>query len=475
MAGTTRTTEGGLLSEVHSQKWVSRHGTFAAPSSIASNPFLAPLIAVRHLAVSDLNRMLRMQVAGGAYTIANIVNVYSQPTEYPLSLVTRLVNDARRAMELDPAQFQRDVHSENALANVVGARTIESNLEGHPMGVINTRPVDIISGTDQPDHDVNTGIALWHPPGRNVPAVTNISAQCMRTVTRAAGENDYYLGLRQRACQNDVEAAALATTRESLRAETRRDGSISRCGGLRRRLGESHAQFNQRLLTCSRPTLVQTPRAPEVVGLAPVGTDWQVVPYVYNPADLDKGYSSHHLPAAPSTVATTQSTSTAVAVKVGDEQPSFWHRVGQVAAAGHSMVSYYMGNDPCRTVDRRRLVASTEELATQAACVGLDVLLKTQHPEDSTQEENDALHTEASEEADTGGAVATGSGKDHDPCEPGATLENPSTTHTKGPTAHPTAEESDPLVECDETKQGATAYVIAAVVVVAVAVVLVQD
>ena len=90
-----------------------------------------------------------------------------------------------------------------------------------------------------------------------------------------------------------------------------------------------------------------------------VSSDYHFVP-TFNPADFDKGISSHSLAASSSAsaVATTQSASSTA---VGTAPSAFWHTVGTVFKAGRVVAGYYMGNDPCRVeAGRRRLVASAE-------------------------------------------------------------------------------------------------------------------
>jgi hypothetical protein len=96
-------------------------------------------------------------------------------------------------------------------------------------------------------------------------------------------------------------------------------------------------------------------RAPDLVG------NYHFVP-VFNPADFDKGISSHSLAATGSAVATTQSSAAAAPAT-----SAFWHTVGQAYNVGATVASYYMGNDPCRVASgRRRMVASAEsQLAVQ--------------------------------------------------------------------------------------------------------------
>ena len=87
---------------------------------------------------------------------------------------------------------------------------------------------------------------------------------------------------------------------------------------------------------------------------------------VFNPHDADKGISSqHHVPSAGPVSATT--TNTAVA-RSSPATNSFWHPVGTIVS---SALSYYMGNDPCRTVDRTR-----RRLGAGEDCVGTDDTLE---------------------------------------------------------------------------------------------------
>ena len=87
---------------------------------------------------------------------------------------------------------------------------------------------------------------------------------------------------------------------------------------------------------------------------------------VFNPHDADRGYSSTHL--VPSAGPASATTNTAVA-SVPAESTSFWHPVGTVVSG---VLDYYMGNDPCRTVDRtRRRLAGGD-----AECIGTDDTLE---------------------------------------------------------------------------------------------------
>ena len=99
-------------------------------------------------------------------------------------------------------------------------------------------------------------------------------------------------------------------------------------------------------------------RHSEIVARA-VPTDYNFVP-VWNPADFDKGITSHSLAASSSSAvsATTQSTT---AVGAAPDSSAFWHTAGAVFQAGRTIATYYMGNDPCRVASgRRRMVATAE-------------------------------------------------------------------------------------------------------------------
>ena len=94
---------------------------------------------------------------------------------------------------------------------------------------------------------------------------------------------------------------------------------------------------------------------------------------VFNPHDADKGFSSQHaVPSAGPVTATT--TNTVATAPASEGATSYWHPVGTIVSAA---LSYYMGNDPCRTIDRtRRRLGAGDQPEHWEECIGTDDTLE---------------------------------------------------------------------------------------------------
>ena len=204
-------------------------------------------------------------------------------------------------------------------------------------------------------------------------------------------------------------------------------------------------------------------RVPDLVG------DYHFVP-VWNPADLDKGISSHHLAATPS-VATTQSSALA-----STGSSSFWHSLGTVYKAGAAVAGYYMGNDPCRTTNRRRMVQTVETgaaraeppLQTQADCVA--ELSQVEQPLEPVLQHQGPAYKEYEWPGELGDFAGEGSqGKDTAECELHRVPLDSGNTEVgaSGPKATTTETTKKHVPDCPETKQSYTLYLVALMILVA--------
>ncbi len=268
-------------------------------SEAAHVPPAAKPIVMGGMTPGQLNREIRRMIDLGTFAPGVIRSEFGRT--YGATNVNTLVTNAEAAQRAAGTyQFHQLIRAEQRPAARRAADALEARVPAGPgRSAINMRPADIMAGGG--GSGGGSGSGSGRPgPGALVPA----GAVNVRPADIVAEAGGHHVGTHP---------------------------------------GHRHRHGNSAMVPYGPADLV---------------SDYHFVP-VFNPADFDKGVSSHSL-AASSSSAVTATTSTST-VAVGAAPSSFWHTAGAVWNAGAAVATYYMGNDPCRVASgRRRMVASAE-------------------------------------------------------------------------------------------------------------------
>ena len=400
-----------------SMPWISRDTDGdVAPATIASNPFSTGVHSVAGLDEVQLMYSIRKQVAehtvSGA-TKQEIIDAWSQ--HYSGPIVVGFTNAAWNVWTADPAAFGRGVTAEGARRRLGGLSeaapgTTTGVTPGPgavvPGGALHVRPADIVAeaGAAQQLPIVHKPIVMGRlTPGqlnreirRQIDLGTFPPGVIIQEFGRTYGRDTVTPLVR--AAEAAQQSAGTYNFHQTVRAEQRPQARHA-ADQIEANVpaGPGRSVINPRVVldtgntdtssgrpgpgamvpggaTNVRPADIVAEAGGHHVGPHPghrhrpghvvpyvsdLVADYHFVP-VFNPADFDKGISSHSLAASSSSAvtATTQGT-----VAIGTAPSSFWHTAGAVWNAGAAIATYYMGNDPCRVASGRRRMVGTAESA----------------------------------------------------------------------------------------------------------------